>query len=60
MNDYKFELLQRVCIIESNETGSVIGRASYVHAENCYLVRYKSNDGRAVETWWGESALEQA
>lgn len=53
----KFELKQAVTISASGETGEVIGRAEYVHAEASYLVRYKCADGRAVESWWSESAL---
>jgi N-acetylmuramic acid 6-phosphate (MurNAc-6-P) etherase len=54
----KFELKQTVTISASGETGDVIGRAEYAHAENSYLVRYKCADGRAVESWWTEGALE--
>ena len=46
-----------VKIFASGETGEVIGRSEYTYAENSYLVRYKSGDGRAVENWWTESAL---
>lgn len=53
----KFELKQQVTIAASGENGEVIGRAEYTNAENTYLIRYKSGDGRAVETWWSESAL---
>ena len=57
MKSFKFSLNARVSIAASGEAGEVIGRAEYVVAENSYLVRYKAADGRAVETWWGESAL---
>ena len=53
----EFELGQNVKIIGSQEVGRIIGRAQYVHAEPNYLVRYKSADGRAVESWWTVSAL---
>lgn len=53
----KHELESTVTIIASGETGEVIGRAEYSHSENQYQVRYKSADGRAVESWWAESAL---
>ena len=54
---HKFDLKQQVAIAISRETGEVIGRADYVTHENTYLVRYKTTDGRAVESWWDESAL---
>ncbi|WP_198388292.1 hypothetical protein [Burkholderia ubonensis] len=57
MSSFKFELSSSVSIAKSGETGEVIGRAEYTASENTYLVRYCSADGRAVENWWGESAL---
>lgn len=57
---FKFELKQKVSISASGETGEVIGRAEYSNAEDGYLVRYKAGDGRAVESWWTEQALEAA
>jgi hypothetical protein len=57
MNSFKFELKDRVRIVESGEEGTVLGRADYVSAETNYYIRYKAADGRAVEAWWGESAL---
>lgn len=56
---HKFELKQKVTIAISGETGEVVGRAQYIAHENTYLVRYKSADGRAVESWWDESALSE-
>ena len=53
----KYELNHGVTITVSGEQVEIIGRAEYVHAEPSYLVRYKASDGRAVETWWTESAL---
>lgn len=57
MTSFKFGLTDTVTITTSGETGEVIGRAEYTTSENTYLVRYCSADGRAVESWWGESAL---
>ena len=54
----KFNLDQAVTISASGETGQVIGRAEYTHAEPSYLIRYKGADGRAVEIWWTESSLK--
>ena len=58
MSDFKFDLKAKVTIAASGEQGEVIGRAEHVYAENNYNVRYKAGDGRAVESWWTESALE--
>lgn len=54
----KFELGCIVVIIASGETGEVIGRAQYTRCDDSYYLRYKSADGRAVEAWWTDSALE--
>lgn len=53
----KFDLKQTVTITASGETGEVIGRAEYTSADPQYLVRYKAADGRGVESWWTEEAL---
>lgn len=45
--------------VSANETGQVIGRAEYLHAEPSYYVRYTAADGRRVEAWWGDSALSE-
>lgn len=60
MSAFAFGLGYQVRISVSGEVGEVIGMAGYIAAENVYLVRYKSADGRAVEAWWGESALVSA
>lgn len=53
----KFEINDTVTITASNENGLVVGRAEYAHSESSYLIRYKRNDGTAVEAWWNESAI---
>lgn len=55
--DLKYKLDQVVKLIESDETGTVIGRAEYSSCEPSYYVRYKAGDGRQVEAWWGESSI---
>ena len=55
----KFTLGQNVSISASGEAGQVIARAEYLAANNNYLVRYKAADGRAVEEWWTEEALQE-
>lgn len=57
MKSFLFDLKQVVKISESNESGTIIGRAEYVSSENQYLIRYKAADGRAVEVWWSENAI---
>lgn len=54
----KFDLDQTVRIKCSSEVGEVIGRAVFTFSEPSYMLRYKSGDGRAIESWWYESALE--
>lgn len=58
MKSFSFDLRQVVKISESGETGTVIGRSEFINAESQYFIRYKSADGRAVEQWLGEGALE--
>lgn len=58
MDKFQFNLNQPVTIAASGEQGTVIGRAEYTTSENSYLIRYKAGDGRAVDSWWGESALQ--
>ena len=56
--NFKHELGDDVAIAASGESGEVIGRAEYPTGENQYWLRYKAADGRAVESWWSESALK--
>ncbi|QOV92610.1 hypothetical protein [Novosphingobium sp. ES2-1] len=53
-----FGLGEKVSLDQSKETGIVIGVATYLDAETSYFVRYKAADGRQVEHWWNESAIE--
>lgn len=57
MNKFIFELGQTV-ELASGEAGEIIARGEYLHAENTYRLRYKAVDGRMVESWWDESALQ--
>ncbi len=58
--DHIFDLGQQVKIICSGETGQVIGRAEYITGQRSVQIRYKAADGRAVESWWDEPAIETA
>lgn len=60
MNRFAFELNTTVVIKVSGETGTVFGRAEYLHHENSYYVEYKAADGTAKQEWWGESKLQAA
>ena len=55
-----FGLGDKVVIACSGETGKVVGYAQYLDNGDQCLVRYKAGDGRAVESWWPVSALEEA
>lgn len=57
---FKFRLREPVALSTSHEKGIVIGRADYDFAEPTYLVRYTAADGRCVEVWWTESAVQAA
>lgn len=54
------DLKAEVKMVESNEQGSVIGRAEYLDHSNSYLVRYRAGDGRQVEAWFDEPAITAA
>lgn len=55
---FAFKLDQPVKLRDSDETGHVIGRAHYVDSNPQYQIRYKAGDGRVVESWWYETAIE--
>lgn len=55
----KYEIGDSAKLSKSGETGDVIARAEYEASENSYLIRYMAADGRQVEAWWGESAIEK-
>lgn len=55
---FKFGLGDKVRLSLSAEPGQIIGRAEYMNSMNSYLVRYLAGDGRAVESWWQEDAIE--
>lgn len=59
-NSFIYRLNEKVKLTESEESGPVVARAEYTYMENQYLIRYKAGDGRMVESWWAESALEAA
>ena len=49
---------QKVALIDSGETGTIIGLANYQYLEPQALIRYKCADGRLIESWWGISAIK--
>ena len=54
---FAFALGSLAYIRASGEGGTIVARGENIAGENQYLLRYQANDGRAVEQWWGESAL---
>lgn len=54
---FKYELDDKVRLIETEEWGTVIGRAEYLCSENNYYIRYKDATGKQVITWWVESSI---
>lgn len=48
---------RKATIVCSGEVGEIIGVAIYKDAKTDFLLRYKSADGRAVESWWKVGAL---
>ena len=57
---FPFALKQIVKLSESDEQGTIIGRADYSFMPPQYLVRYRAGDGRQVENWWPADALVAA
>jgi hypothetical protein len=59
---FKYQLSQRVKLTESAEEGKILARAEYhkSYGDPQYYVRYKAADGRQVQDWWAEDAIEAA
>lgn len=57
---WKFDMGQRVALIDSGEEGVVIARAEYSNSDDNYYVRYCAADGRQTEAWWTGDALDVA
>ncbi|MGU3386999.1 hypothetical protein ACLBYG_20985 [Methylobacterium sp. D53M] len=57
---FQFDLGQRVKLKDSEEQGSVVGRAEYQESSPSYFVRYRTADGCLTEAWWSGSALVAA
>lgn len=58
MNNFAFQLSDAVIIKASGETAEIASRSESTFAEPQYLLRYRCADGRAVEQWWTQSALQ--
>ena len=54
---FKLDIGTPVEITVSGEKGEIIGRAQFASSKDQYFLRYKAGDGRAVESWWEESAI---
>lgn len=57
MRTFAFQLQESVAIAVSGERGTIVGRAEYTNQSPQYLIRYKTADGRAIESWWAQDAL---
>jgi hypothetical protein len=58
MDEFMFDLGDSAKIACSGETGKIVSRSQSIDAQPQYLLRYKAGDGRAVETWWAQDALQ--
>lgn len=58
MIPHHFELGAAVRLSMSGEGGVVLGRAEYVGDRPSYYIRYVAADGRQVEEWFKNDALE--
>jgi hypothetical protein len=57
----KFQLDSDVTLPTTvSRPGKVIGRAQYINADPCYLVRHENGAGDLVEQWYSEDALTAA
>ena len=59
MSEFEYEIGDRVCLKETNESGEIIGRAQYEMYPNSYLIRYKAADGRQVTFWWDVDSIDE-
>lgn len=58
---FKFNLGQRVKLIESFEEGTVTARAEYANpTRQMFMIRYRAGDNRQVENWWAASDIKAA
>lgn len=57
MANFKYGMGETVQLKESDEKGTIVGRAEYATSESGYLVRYCAADGRQVKDWWSESDI---
>lgn len=57
---FAFELGQKVKLKFSEERGEVVSRAESTEYPIAYFVRYLAADGRQIEEWLHESAIEKA
>lgn len=53
---FKYKMGSTIKISISGEVGEIVGRVEYPTSKS-YLIRYKASDGRAVESWWDETAI---
>lgn len=56
---FNFDLGDRAVLL-SGEEGEIIGRAEYSEGIDTYFIRYTAADGRLVQDWWSEAAIQSA
>lgn len=52
MNEFRFDLNQRVALSDSKEKGTIVGRSSFIDGEPQYLVRFVNANGCQCREWF--------
>lgn len=56
---WKFNLGDRVALMDSGEEGTIIGRSEFSNGGlDNYFVRYVASGGGQTEAWWTGDALD--
>ena len=59
--EFKYSIGDRVKMVESEESGAIVGRAEYAHTDSkSYHVRYADANGVQSKQWWEEQDIEPA
>ncbi len=51
MNEFVYDLGQRVALVDSKEKGTVVGRAAFIDSDTQYLVRFVNANGCQCREW---------
>jgi len=60
MKDFQHEVGDKVVLIDSNENGTVIGRAEYLDDTPSYYVRYVDATGHQKQGWFNARDIKVA